>query len=62
MDKVTLDHRDMKPRPCSECEQIIIETAQELDIDGGEYNYIESELIEYNDSLPRETDVGDPQW
>lgn len=49
MDEVQLDHRDMKPRPCSECELVIQETLQELDSDSGEYNYIESELIEYRD-------------
>lgn len=57
MDEVRLDHRDMKPRPCTECETVINELVQAYEEDVA-YNYIESELLDYDEELSRETDLG----
>jgi hypothetical protein len=51
MDEVRLDHRDLKPRPCTECETVIAELVQEYDDTDSNFVYVESTLIEYEADL-----------
>jgi len=65
MEEVRLDGRDLKPRPCTTCEEIISETAgTKKDIEPG-MTWGELALILCNDdeekSADGETNLGDPE-
>lgn len=50
LDEVRIDGRDLMPRPCSECEEIINDLVQSYEEDVV-YTSIESELIEFDEEL-----------
>lgn len=55
MDEVRLDGRDMKPRPCSECEEVIndliLSYKDPVEEDEIDITYLESVLVEYSDEI-----------
>lgn len=63
MEEVRLDHRDMKPRPCTTCEDVISETAGTRKDEPG-MTWGELALIMFDndeDKNGSETSVGDPE-
>lgn len=66
MEELRLDGRDMKPRPCTSCEDIINETVggrgdPDEVITWGEFALNLFEDMEEESKLDSETTVGDPK-
>lgn len=61
MEEVRLDGRDMKPRPCTTCEDIISETAgTKGDSDGMTWGELALLMFDNDGEASGETDLGNP--